>query len=102
MTEQSKLIETCVALYFALEYRQHCPNCGGKGCEYVALDDDVTLELCDCSDIAHEILEKFREVVDGVTNEYLKQAGLDPDTILAEWETLGYGILEYIRNKTGD
>lgn len=52
-------------LLLTLYDRENCPNCGGRGIEYVATgeagDEDVTAETCSCSNAAVELLAQHKE-----------------------------------------
>jgi DNA polymerase-3 subunit epsilon len=94
---REKLVEMIIGLYAALECRNDCPNCGGKGGQYVTAGDygeDTEYEACSCVSDADEILNQYKADFAKVTNEYLEINGLDPDEIGKRFETLAYGLLE--------
>lgn len=71
-------------LYFGLELREQCPNCGGKGTEYVAVGDDVEVEACFCSNEAHEILERHHDNFMVIVDESLRLQGYDLEQLSKE------------------
>jgi DNA polymerase-3 subunit epsilon len=99
---EEKLIEMIVGLYSVLECRNDCPNCGGKGGQYVTFGEegeDTEYESCDCVNDADLILKQYKADFSEVTNEYLRINWLDPDEIGKQFETLAYGLLEEIKRK---
>jgi DNA polymerase-3 subunit epsilon len=94
---REKLVEMIIGLYAALECRNDCQNCGGKGGGYVTTGDygeDTEYEACSCVSDADEILNQYKADFSEVTNEYLRINDLDPDEIGKRFEKLAYGLLE--------
>lgn len=95
---KKNLIEMIVGLYFALEFRNDCPNCGGKGGQYVSFGDDVEYEGCECVKDADTVLQMYQKDFKVIINEYLKMNNIGPDEIAKKFE-LAYGIFDHLMAK---
>lgn len=93
--DEATLIGMTLDLYAALQYRETCPNCGGKGSEYV--DDgsgqDVTCESCNCSDVAFETLAHYAPHFEALVHEYVKPENYEQISVS---ETATFAIEELI------
>lgn len=95
--DQGTQLGMILDLYFALEQRDQCPNCGGKGHEYV--DDgngDVELESCACSNEAYELLEHHRANFMLAVDEYLRLADHDSTQIADSTQDL---LTQFLDNR---
>lgn len=69
-----KLTEATIALYCALQERNHCKDCNGSGINWVQIDDGhVDAELCDCAVIAKHALEHYRSQYEIATKRYFAE-----------------------------
>jgi len=62
MNDTQALIDDLLVILYC---RDQCPNCGGKGIEYVSVgegdDQDVQPEVCECSNAAMELLDQHKD-----------------------------------------
>lgn len=94
--DRAELIEMGVALWAALEYRDNCPNCGGKGWDYVGVGEDLDKEPCDCSRIAQEAIEKFNGRYIQAVDEFIRTHLLERKKLEATYDKLSYPLMELI------
>lgn len=86
-----------VALYTALECRDTCPDCGGKGGDYEwDGEDDVEWDPCHCTIKADECLKKLAEIFGQSKADFMESEGVSEKLVLEKYTELDYGLMERI------
>lgn len=89
MSDESQVrLGMILDLYAALQYRETCPNCGGRGFEYMddGTGEDVAAESCGCSNVAFEILDRYAAHFESFVQEYVA-LGDNPKVQVSETAT---------------
>ncbi len=60
MTQRPTVLETIIGLFEALELRETCEDCEGRGLQYFEHQGGVTPEPCECAEAANEALVRYR------------------------------------------